>query len=279
MAARELPEEVPVALVYDGATLAVTMATPEDLVDFAVGFTLNEGIALSPPAVDVRRHAIGAECHMRLGAAAGRALARRRRATLGTSSCGLCGVRSLAQAVRAPPTVGGRALRLGPRDVLAGVEALRDHQPLHDRTRATHAAGFLVPGRGLVAVREDVGRHNALDKLAGALARAGEPGGRGAVVLTSRVSLEMVQKAAALGAAAIVAVSAPTDIAVRTARAAGLTLIANVRRERFDVLTHPFRFVDGPPAGDGAGGGRHAPPHAPPIGTDPARSTDVSLPA
>ena len=269
---RELPEEVPVAIVCDGITLAVLMCTPVDLVDFARGFLLTEGIVERGggigtgarsgagtllPDVEILEHANGIECRVRLGPASRLAIERRRRSLAATSSCGLCGVKSLAQAVRAPASVAGKGFRLRTADARAAVDALRLHQPLHDRTRGVHAAGFFVPGRGMTHVREDVGRHNALDKLAGALAGArrdadagtgAKAATDGAVVLTSRVSIEMVQKAAAVGAPVLVAVSTPTALAVRAARAAGLTLIGNARNGRQDVFTHPFR-VPGEPGG------------------------------
>ena len=251
------------AIVCDGTTLAVLMCTPLDLVDFTRGFLLTEGIVergafAAPPDIEILEHANGIECRVRLGAASRVAVERRRRSLAATSSCGLCGVKGLAQAVRPPASVAGQGFRLRAADAQAAVGALRLHQPLHDRTRGVHAAGFFVPGRGMTHVREDVGRHNALDKLAGAVAGAllhgvdtdgsgstGEAPG-GAVVLTSRVSIEMVQKAAAIGAPVIVAVSTPTTLAVRAARAAGLTLIGNARNGRQDVFTHPFRVLDGP---------------------------------
>ena len=244
--ARELPEEEPVALIYDGVTLAVMLATPEDLVDFAVGFTLSEGLSATPSDVEVVPRRNGIECRLTLDAAGRHAFERRRRASTAGSSCGLCGVRSLAQALPLPQTVGGESLRFASGEVSAALEELRENQPLHDRTRAMHAAGFFVPGRGLFAVREDVGRHNALDKLIGAVTRAGRDPASGAVVLTSRVSIEMVQKAAAFGAPLILAVSAPTALAVRTARVAGQTLVGNVRDARFDVFTHAYRIIDTP---------------------------------
>lgn len=250
----ELADEVPVAMVYDGVTLAVMMATPADLVDFATGFTLTEGVSLRAPAVEVIRHATGIECRTSLEPGEARALRHRQRALVAGSSCGVCGVRSLAQAVRTPPGVGGDALRLDALDIAAATEALRAHQPLHDATHAAHAAGFFVPraeseggpAGGMLCAREDVGRHNALDKLAGALLRAGTDVSTGVVVLTSRVSIEMVQKVAALGAPAIVAVSAPTSLAVRVARVAGITLVGGARRGAFDVHTHARRIVPVP---------------------------------
>ena len=259
-----LIDEVPVAMVYGGTTLAVMMATPADLVDFAVGFTLTEGVSADAPEVEVVRHLAGVECRMALGAGGRRALGARRRALAGGSSCGVCGVRSLAEAVRPPRDVGGPGLRLDARDVRAAVEDLRAHQPLHDATHAAHAAGLWVPGEGVTLAREDVGRHNALDKLAGAARRSGTDVERGAVVLTSRVSIEMVQKAAALGAPVLVAVSAPTALAVRAARAAGLTLVGNARRGGFEVFTHPYRVApDASPEARPSGSARAASPAAP----------------
>ena len=141
--------------------------------------------------------------------------------------------------------VGRSDLVLTPDDIVRSVRMLATMQPLHAETGAVHAAGFYLPGKGVVAAREDVGRHNALDKLAGALAKAGIDGMSGAVVVTSRVSVEMIQKTAAIGAAFIIAVSAPTALAIRTAEAAGMTLVALVRGDEFDIFTHPQRVADG----------------------------------
>jgi FdhD protein len=149
-------------------------------------------------------------------------------------------VESLAEAMRPPPKVSeGRVLT--PNQIMTAVESLAPRQELNRETRAVHAAGFWEPERGLVAVREDVGRHNALDKLAGALARDGATAEQGVVVLTSRVSIEMVQKSAAIGAAIIAAVSAPTALAVRMADECGMTLVAIARKDGFEVFTHPHR--------------------------------------
>jgi FdhD protein len=241
---RALAEEVPVALVYNGTTQAVMMASPQDLEDFALGFSLTEGIVDSPDQIEslkILEHGPGLEARMWLADGRADALAARRRAMTGPIGCGLCGIDSLGEALRPVAPVGDTPLTLPPGEIDAAMSALRAAQVLHDRTRAAHGAGFWVPGAGLVALREDVGRHNALDKLAGALRRAGLDPRCGAVVLTSRVSVDMVQKTAALGAPALVAASAPTAHAVRLAREAGLTLVANARGEGFDLFSRPDR--------------------------------------
>ncbi len=244
---RALPEETPVALVYNGTTQAVMMTSPQDLEDFAVGFSLTEGIVTSTgeiESLDIVTHDAGIEARMWISESRADALAARRRAMTGPVGCGLCGIDSLAEAVRAIPSIKDDGPRLAAPDVNAAVEALRDAQVLHDRTRAVHAAGLWKDG-ALVAMREDVGRHNALDKLAGALARAGVDARDGAVVLTSRISLEMVQKTAMIGAPVLIAVSAPTAHAVRLADTAGLTIAANARGDGFDLFTHDTRISPG----------------------------------
>lgn len=244
---RALAEETPVALVYNGTTQAVMMASPQDLDDFAVGFSLTEGIVGSASEIEsleIAEHDAGIEARMWISEARALALGARRRAMAGPVGCGLCGIDSIEQAVRPVKPVRETKQRFAVAELNAAVEALRAAQVLHDRTRAVHAAGFWQDGR-LVLVREDVGRHNALDKLAGALARAGIDGKSGMVVLTSRVSLEMVQKTAAIGAPVLVAVSAPTAHAVRLAESASITVAANARGDGFDVFTHPNRIDPG----------------------------------
>lgn len=241
---RLVPEEVPIALVHDGATTAVMMATPADLEDFAVGFSLTERIVADAAAireVEVVPAEDGVEVRIWLTPGAAGPLAARRRAIVGPTGCGLCGVDSLAAAVPTPVPVRA-ALDLGAADVAAALRALSAAQTLGRGTRATHAAGLWSPAAGLIAVREDVGRHNALDKLVGAAARAGLADPAAAVLVTSRVSVEMVQKTAALGAPVLVAVSAPTTLAVRTAEAAGITLVAVARDDGFEIFTHPDRI-------------------------------------
>lgn len=242
---RTLPEEVPVAMVYDGTTHAVMMASPGDIHDFALGFSLTEGIVTDPAQVadfEAVAHDKGIEARLWLAEDRAEALAARRRTLAGPVGCGLCGIDSLDQAVRPLPDLHGVGPILPESEVMAATEALRGWQPLHDRTRAVHAAGFLLPGQGVVLAREDVGRHNALDKLIGAMARQGIAGAEGAFVLTSRVSVEMVQKCAMAGAGILIAVSAPTAHALRLAEGAGITLAAFARGEGFDLFTHPQRL-------------------------------------
>src|SRR5690606_29245946 len=155
--------------------------------------------------------------------AANRRFEARRRRLAGPVGCGLCGIESIEEAMRDVPSVANNMLALTARDIVQSVRLLSEQQPLHRETGAAHAAGFYVPGKGIVPAREDVGRHNALDKLAGALSRAGTEGGNGAVVVPSRVSVEMVQKTVMIGAPIIIAVSAPTALAIRTAEQAGMT--------------------------------------------------------
>ncbi|WP_149757874.1 formate dehydrogenase accessory sulfurtransferase FdhD [Roseivivax sediminis] len=247
---RALPEETPVAIVCNGTTQAVMMATPADIEDFAIGFSLTEGFIGSGADVrdiEVVEHAKGIEARLWLSEARADALRARRRAMAGPVGCGLCGIDSLEEADRPLPSVADAGVRLTERETGQATDMLRTHQPLHDRTRATHAAGFLVPGDGILASREDVGRHNALDKLLGALHRQGIDPGSGAVVMTSRVSVELVQKCALVGVPVLIAVSAPTAAALRAAHAAGITLVAFARGNGFDVYSHSHRIGSGEP--------------------------------
>lgn len=241
---RAVPEEVPVAFTYRGCSYAVMMATPSDLEDFAIGFTLTEGVARDRAeieAVTIRPQADGIVLDIDLAEAAMDRFWDRRRVLAGPSGCGLCGIESIAQALRPVAAVSG-ARRFMPADIAEAVAALPRHQALHRETRAVHAAALWQPGRGIVALREDIGRHNALDKLVGALARQGEILRDNILVLTSRISVELVQKACAAGATLIVAVSAPTALAIRIADAAGMTLIGIARDDGFEVFSHPARI-------------------------------------
>ena len=245
---RMVPEETPVAFSFAGTTHAVMMASPADLADFALGFSLTEGIVESSDeieAIEIEELGAGIDIQIRLKDKANTRFQARRRRLAGPVGCGLCGIESIEEAIRSVDAVGSSKLTLEAEDIVRSVKLLSKVQPLHTETGAVHAAGFYVQGKGIVMAREDVGRHNALDKLAGALARAGIDGPTGAVVVTSRVSVEMVQKTAAIGSAFIMAVSAPTALAIRTAEEAGMTLVALVRGEEFDIFTHPDRVVCG----------------------------------
>ncbi|WP_095200981.1 formate dehydrogenase accessory sulfurtransferase FdhD [Mesorhizobium carmichaelinearum] len=248
VANRMVPEETPVAFSFAGTTHAVMMASPADFEDFALGFSLTEGIIAAPDeieAIEIEDHGAGIDIQIRLKDQANTRFEARRRRLAGPVGCGLCGIESIEEAMRSADAVGASKLTLDANDIVRSVKLLSKVQPLHQETGAVHAAGFYVPGKGVVMAREDVGRHNALDKLAGALAKAGIDGASGAVVVTSRVSVEMVQKTAAIGSAFIIAVSAPTALAIRTADEAGMTLVALVRGDDFDVFTHPDRVVLG----------------------------------
>jgi FdhD protein len=242
--ARRVPEETAVSLTYNREAHAVMMATPLDLEDFAVGFSLNEGLIDAADDlldVEVCRHDLGLELRMTLGEAATIRAGDRRRRIAGPVGCGLCGIESLGEALRPLPRVGS-TLTFTAAEVRAAVAALGGAQPLNRETRAVHAAAFWRADTGLGVLREDVGRHNALDKLAGALARSGMAAAAGMLVISSRVSVEMVQKAAMMGAPVLVAVSAPTALAIRSAAAADLTLIAVARDDGFEVFSAPQRM-------------------------------------
>jgi len=241
--ARAVPEETALALTYNGGTYAVMMGTPQNLGDFAVGFSLSEGIVQSPDEIsslDIVDLEDGIELRIWLAEEKAARLSERRRHIAGPTGCGLCGIDSITEAVR-PAAVVANGRSFSPREIMTAIASISPLQPINVETRAVHAAAFWTPAAGIVALREDVGRHNALDKLAGALAQAKVSASEGIVLLTSRVSVEMVQKTAAIGAPVMVAVSAPTALAVRMAEAAGVTLVAVARSDGFEIFTHPDR--------------------------------------
>jgi FdhD protein len=241
---RPIPEEAAVALTYNGGTYAVMMTTPLDLEDFAVGFSLSEGVissAADVDSLDIVRLDDGVELRMWLSKPKADRLQARRRHIAGPTGCGLCGIESIAEALR-PAAVIGHGQQFSPNQIMVAMQSLPSRQPLNIETRAVHAAAFWNAASGIVALREDVGRHNALDKLSGALARASIAASEGIILLTSRISVEMVQKSAAIGAPMMVSVSAPTALAVRMADAACITLVAIARADGFEVFTHPYRI-------------------------------------
>ncbi len=242
--ARGLPEECAVAVTYDRVSFAVMMASPVDLEDFAVGFSLSEGIVGAVAEIaelEIVALPGGVECRMSLVAGRREALAARRRKIAGPVGCGLCGIDSLEQAVRAPRHVES-GLRMTAAAIAGGFARMAGLQVMNEQTHGVHAAGFLAADGGLV-VREDVGRHNALDKVIGSVARTGKDGASGAVLLTSRVSIELIQKTAMFGAPILAAISVPTARAVREAEAAGMTLIAVARADGFEVFAGAERIL------------------------------------
>jgi len=243
-----IAEEAPIALMYNGEPHVVMLATPLDLDDFALGFSLTEGILSSQSemqSIRVYQRAEGIEVRMRIEPSRCEALPEKGRNLAGRTGCGLCGTRTLRQAMRKPPPVGQgvsiRATELY--EVLAG---LRAHQRLNNVTGAVHAAAWAVPNQGITLVREDVGRHNALDKLIGALAKRRLDFERGFVLVTSRASYEMVQKCASVGISFMAAISAPTGLAVRLAKETGFTLIGFARDDHYAVYANPHRLIHNP---------------------------------
>lgn len=242
-----LADEVPVALVFNGISHAVMLATPADLDDFALGFGLTEGLLAEASElrdVEIRETQLGIEVHMEVAGACEFRLKERRRNLTGRTGCGLCGTESLEHVHRTLPafTLSAQRIQVTPAAVSRALRTLREAQALQQSTGAAHAAAWCSADGEALLLREDIGRHNALDKLAGAMSRARIDATQGFVCVTSRASFEMVQKTAMTGASMLVAVSAPTVLAVRTAQSAGLALAGFARREDFVAYTAPERF-------------------------------------
>jgi FdhD protein len=237
--------EVPVALEYNGISHAVMLASPADLEDFALGFSLSEGIVYAASELldcEVSEVAQGIQVQMRIPAQQFVALKEKRRNLTGRTGCGLCGAETLQQAIRRPsPVAGGTGIRAAA--MHAGMAAMQARQPLQQHSGATHAAAWMNADGSIACVREDVGRHNALDKLIGALARLRFDPASGALLITSRASYEMVQKAATLGIGFIAAISAPTSLATELAQEAGVTLVGFVRPHSHVVYAHGRRLL------------------------------------
>jgi formate dehydrogenase accessory protein FdhD len=237
-------EEVPVALVYHDVPHVVMLATPADLEDYAVGFSLSEGLVARVEeirGVEVVQGTGVADVKITVAWERFTQLLQRRRNLAGRTGCGLCGAETAADAIReVPPVPAGVPVSVT--QLHAAIDALKTRQPINAQTGSVHAAAWVLPEGGIQLVREDVGRHNALDKVIGALARAGADFAAGYMLITSRASYEMVQKCATVGIPLLVALSAPTAFAVRLARASGLTLIAFARSDRHVVYAHPERL-------------------------------------
>ena len=238
-----LAQEVPVALVFNGVSHAVMLASPLDLEDFALGFALTEGLIASPRDLyGVESQAVegGIELRLAVSAESEWGLKARRRSLAGRTGCGLCGTDSLAQVQRA--LAPAPAVRVPTGALGLAQRGLWQHQVLQQLTGATHAAAWCAPDGRVRLVREDVGRHNALDKLIGALVRAGDDPREGFAAITSRASFEMVQKTVAAGIGALAAVSAPTELAVHTAQSLNLALAGFVRGSDGVAYTFAERF-------------------------------------
>ncbi|HET6545174.1 MAG TPA: formate dehydrogenase accessory sulfurtransferase FdhD [Rhodanobacteraceae bacterium] len=241
-----IAEEVPVALIYNDRPHAVMMATPRDIEDFALGFSLSEAIvdrADEIERIEVQGVLEGIEVRLAIAPARSAALRARSRNLIGRSGCGLCGAETLEAAIRHPPAVGA-GVCITDAALQSALSQLHRRQPINVATGATHAAAWADRAGGIVLLREDVGRHNALDKLIGALSRRGADAQGGFLVITSRASYEMVQKAATLGMTLLAAISAPTALAIHLAEETGLTLIGFARADGYVIYAHPQRIED-----------------------------------
>lgn len=238
-----LAEETPVALIYNGVSHAVMLATAQDLEDFALGFSLSEGIVHNASelyGLEVQVQSNGIELHCDIASERFAQLKERRRTLAGKTGCGLCGAESLAQAMRYPEPLAMKN-KVEVSSIIKGLRTIQSWQSLQQKTGATHACAYVLADGTVSIVREDVGRHNALDKLVGALAKIKREAGF--VVTTSRASFEMVQKTASAGISLLVAVSAPTGLAVRVAEQSGLTLVGFARDNRHVVYSNSERIL------------------------------------
>ena len=239
-------EEVPVALSFDGEPFAVMMATPADIADFALGFALSEGIVddAGELRIDAIEHTLdGIHVALSLPPARRSRIAARRRNLEGRSGCGLCGAASIDAVLRPPPAV-PQGVAITPAILAQALRLLPAQQRLARLTGATHAAAWAGIDGNLLAVREDVGRHSALDKLIGSLASAGTDLGTGFCVVSSRASYEMAMKAAQAGMPMLAAISAPTALAIALAESAGMTLVGFARGEDCVAYAHPWRLAE-----------------------------------
>ncbi|MCB5191542.1 formate dehydrogenase accessory sulfurtransferase FdhD [Methylobacillus arboreus] len=238
-------EEVPVAMIYNGISHAVMLATPDDLADFALGFSLCEGILSSARDLydmEIVHRVNGIELQMEIASENFLHLKERRRSMAGRTGCGLCGSESLDQAIRIPNRIQAHDIHFDAEAIYLAQRNMQTLQALQGRTGATHACAWVNPEGEVLMVREDVGRHNALDKLIGARARQQQQTA-GFVLTSSRASYEMVQKAASADIPMLVAISAPTGLAIRMAQGCGVTLVGFARKQQHVVYSCPERLL------------------------------------
>jgi FdhD protein len=241
----QVAEEQPVALSYHGIPHVVMLATPADLEDLAMGFTLSEALVDQPSeirSVELFTEQGALQVHIGIEPERFAALLHRQRNLTGRTGCGLCGAETIEQAIRHPAAV-EHGVSITPQELHAALADLHTRQPLNAKTGSVHAAAWALPGKGIQLVREDVGRHNALDKVIGALVRANVDCRTGYLIITSRASYEMVQKAATVGITLLAAVSAPTALAIKLAEQANLTLIGFARQRQYVVYAHAQRLL------------------------------------
>ena len=240
-----IAEEVPISLIYNQIPHVVMLATPTNLEEFALGFSITEGIIKSPHellSARVYNRSNGIEIQLKIPEHRFDRLSDKGRNLTGRTGCGLCGASTLQQAIRQPNAVNGE-LSVSAEDLRSALFDIGNHQKLNHITGAVHAAAWVVPGQGITDIREDVGRHNALDKLIGCLLRNNKDLSSGFIIITSRASYEMVQKTAWVGISLLAAISAPTGLAIRLANETGLTLIGFARDDQHVVYTHPRRLT------------------------------------
>lgn len=244
---RDLPVEAPIAIEYNGLGYAVMMGTPHMLEDFATGFTLSEGLAAKASdieAIDIHETQGGWVVRIALPHEAMAPVIARARSRVSESSCGLCGMDNIEEVLRPLPPVTAR-IRTTRTAIARALDSLGNHQPLGHATGAMHAAAFCAPDGAIVAVAEDVGRHNALDRLIGAMARKGSDARGGFVLLSARCSFELVEKTVRAGCPLLVTISAPTSLAVERAKQAGLALVALARPDSALIFSDPHGMIDG----------------------------------
>ena len=239
-------EEVPVVLMYNGVSHVVMLATPTNLEDFALGFSLTEGIIANAAELEsakMYQRSNGIEVQLKIPEVRLQGLADKGRNLTGRTGCGLCGATTLKQAIKPTRSVAGE-LKISAAQLTTALRNLSEHQKLNQLTGAIHAVAWVSPEKGIIELREDVGRHNALDKLIGALLKRNTDFGAGFMITTSRASYEMVQKATAVSVTILVAISAPTALAIRLAQASGLTLIGFARDNSCVIYSHSQRFIE-----------------------------------